>query len=160
MDGGTVDARKLKVEKDGKVEAALVAKNIVLATGARARSLPGLEPDGKLVWTYKEAMVPETMPKSLLVVGSGAIGMEFASFYNDLGVDVAVVEVMERILPVEDAEIASFAHKQFEKQGMTIHTSAQVTKLEVSLAKSSSIGSFSPSASSAMSKVWGSKALK
>jgi len=130
LDGGTVDARKLKVEKDGKVEAALVAKNIVLATGARARSLPGLEPDGKLVWTYKEAMVPETMPKSLLVVGSGAIGMEFASFYNDLGVDVTVVEVMERILPVEDAEIASFAHKQFEKQGMTIHTGAQVTKLD------------------------------
>ena len=130
LDGGGAGARKLKVEKDGKAVADLVAKHIVLATGARARSLPGLEPDGKLVWTYKEAMVPETMPKSLLVVGSGAIGMEFASFYNDLGADVTVVEVMDRILPVEDEEIAAFAHKQFEKQGMTIHAGAQVTKLD------------------------------
>jgi len=130
LDGGSAGARKLKVEKDGKAVADLVAKHIVLATGARARSLPGLEPDGKLVWTYKEAMVPETMPKSLLVVGSGAIGMEFASFYNDLGADVTVVEVMDRILPVEDEEIAAFAHKQFEKQGMTIHAGAQVTKLD------------------------------
>ena len=130
LDGGSAGARKLKVEKDGKAVADLVAKYIVLATGARARSLPGLEPDGKLVWTYKEAMVPETMPKSLLVVGSGAIGMEFASFYNDLGADVTVVEVMDRILPVEDEEIAAFAHKQFEKQGMTIHAGAQVTKLD------------------------------
>ena len=130
LDGGGAGARKLKVEKDGKAVADLVAKHIVLATGARARSLPGLEPDGKLVWTYKEAMVPETMPKSLLVVGSGAIGMEFASFYNDLGADVTVVEVMNRILPVEDEEIAAFAHKQFEKQGMTIHAGAQVTKLD------------------------------
>jgi dihydrolipoamide dehydrogenase len=130
LDGGGAGARKLKVEKDGKAVADLVAKHIVLATGARARSLPGLEPDGKLVWTYKEAMVPETMPKSLLVVGSGAIGMEFSSFYNDLGADVTVVEVMDRILPVEDEEIAAFAHKQFEKQGMTIHAGAQVTKLD------------------------------
>ena len=130
LDGGSAGARKLKVEEDGKAVADLLAKHIVLATGARARSLPGLEPDGKLVWTYKEAMVPETMPKSLLVVGSGAIGMEFASFYNDLGADVTVVEVMDRILPVEDEEIAAFAHKQFEKQGMTIHAGAQVTKLD------------------------------
>jgi dihydrolipoamide dehydrogenase len=130
LDGGGAGARKLKVEKDGKAVADLVAKHIVLATGARARSLPGLEPDGKLVWTYKEAMVPETMPKSLLVVGSGAIGMEFASFYNDLDAEVTVVEVMDRILPVEDEEIAAFAHKQFEKQGMTIHAGAQVTKLD------------------------------
>ncbi|MDD9907894.1 MAG: dihydrolipoyl dehydrogenase [Rhodospirillaceae bacterium] len=130
LDGGSAGARKLKVEKDGKAVADLVAKHIVLATGARARALPGLEPDGKLVWTYKEAMVPETMPKSLLVVGSGAIGMEFASFYNDLGAEVTVVEVMDRILPVEDEEIAAFAHKQFEKQGMTIHAGAQVTKLD------------------------------
>ena len=130
LGGGSAGARKLKVEKDGKAVADLVAKNIVLATGARARSLPGLEPDGKLVWTYKEAMVPETMPKSLLVVGSGAIGMEFASFYNDLGAEVTVVEVMDRILPVEDEEIAAFAHKQFEKQGMTIHAGAKVTKLD------------------------------
>ncbi len=130
LDGGGAGARKLKVEKDGKAVADLVGKHIVLATGARARSLPGLEPDGKLVWTYKEAMVPETLPKSMLVVGSGAIGMEFASFYNDLGTDVTVVEVMDRILPVEDAEIAAFAHKQFVKQGMTIHAAAQVTKLD------------------------------
>ena len=130
LDGGAAGGRKVKVEKDGKAVAQLVGKHIVLATGARARSLPGLEPDGKLVWTYKEAMVPETMPKSLLVVGSGAIGMEFASFYNDLGAEVTVVEVLERILPVEDAEIAAFAHKQFEKQGMTIHAGAQVTKLD------------------------------
>ena len=128
--GGSAGARRLKVEKDGKVVADLVAKHIVLATGARARSLPGLEPDGKLVWTYKEAMVPETKPNSMLVVGSGAIGMEFASFYNDLGAEVTVVEVMDRILPVEDAEIAAFAHGQFEKQGMTIHTGAQVTRLD------------------------------
>ena len=130
LDGGAAGARKLNVTKDGKPVADLVAKHIVLATGARARELPGLEPDGKLVWTYKEAMVPETMPKSLLVVGSGAIGMEFASFYNDLGADVTVVEVLDRILPVEDEEIAAFAHKQFEKQGMTIHAGAQVTKLD------------------------------
>jgi len=130
LDGGAAGARKLKVTKDGKPVADLVAKHIVLATGARARELPGLEPDGKLVWTYKEAMVPETMPKSLLVVGSGAIGMEFASFYNDLGAEVTVVEVLDRILPVEDEEIAAFAHKQFEKQGMTIHAGAQVTKLD------------------------------
>ena len=87
---------KLKVEKDGKPVADLVAKHIVLATGARARTLPGLEPDGRLVWTYKEAMVPPTMPKSLLVVGSGAIGIEFASFYRNLGAEVTVVEVMDR----------------------------------------------------------------
>lgn len=130
LDGGGAGARKLKVEKDGKAVADLTAKHIVLATGARARSFPGLEPDGKLVWTYKEAMVPESMPKSLLVIGSGAIGMEFASFYNDLGAEVTVVEVLDRILPVEDAEISAFAHKQFEKQGMTIHAGAQVTKLD------------------------------
>ncbi|MFO7481645.1 dihydrolipoyl dehydrogenase, partial [Oceanibaculum nanhaiense] len=106
------------------------AKNVILATGARARSLPGLEPDGKLVWTYKEAMVPETMPKSLLVVGSGAIGIEFASFYKDMGADVTVVEVMDRILPVEDEEISAFARKALEKQGMKIITSAGVKGLK------------------------------
>ena len=121
---------KLKVEKDGKPVAALAAKHIILATGARARSLPGLEPDGKLVWTYKEAMVPPTMPKSLLVVGSGAIGIEFASFYRTLGADVTVVEVMDRVLPVEDAEISAFAKKAFEKQGMKIMTSATVKALK------------------------------
>jgi len=120
---------KLAVEKDGQPVAELTAKNIILATGARARALPGLEPDGKLVWTYKEALVPDLMPKSLLVVGSGAIGIEFASFYNTLGVDVNVVEVMPRVLPVEDEEISAFAHKEFEKQGMKIMTNATVTAL-------------------------------
>jgi dihydrolipoamide dehydrogenase len=123
-------AGKVKVEKDGKPVADLAAKNIILATGARARSFPGLEPDGKLVWTYKEAMVPPTMPKSLLVVGSGAIGIEFASFYRNLGAEVTVVEVMPRILPVEDAEISAFAQKSFEKQGMKIMTGANVKALK------------------------------
>jgi dihydrolipoamide dehydrogenase len=123
---------KLLVEKDGKKVADLTGKHIILATGARARALPGLEPDGKLVWTYKEAMVPKEMPKSLLVVGSGAIGIEFASFYRGLGVEVTVVEVVDRILPVEDAEIAAFAHKSFEKQGMKIITGAAVKSLKKS----------------------------
>ena len=128
--GGPAGAKKLSVEKDGKRVADLVAPHIVLATGARARSLPGLEPDGKLVWTYKEAMVPETMPKSILVVGSGAIGIEFASFYRNLDVEVTVVEVMERILPVEDEDISAFAQKAFEKDGMQIRTGAQVKALK------------------------------
>ncbi len=128
--GRLAGSGKLKVEKDGKPVADLTAKHIILATGARARSLPGLEPDGKLVWTYKEAMVPEALPKSLLVVGSGAIGIEFASFYRDLGVDVTVVEVLERVLPVEDEEISAFARKAFEKQGMKIMTSATVKALK------------------------------
>ena len=93
-----------------------------MATGARARSLPGLEPDGERVWTYKEAMVPPAIPKSLLVVGSGAIGIEFASFYHDMGAEVTVVEVLDRVLPVEDEEISAFARKSFEKQGIKIHT--------------------------------------
>ena len=89
----------------------------MLATGARARSLPGLEPDGKLIWTYKEAMVPEAIPKSLLVVGSGAIGIEFASFYRDMGAEVTVVEVLDRVLPVEDEEISAFARKASRSRG-------------------------------------------
>ena len=121
---------KLAVSKDGKPVADLAAKHIVLATGARARALPGLEPDGKLVWTYKEAMVPPSMPKSLLVVGSGAIGIEFASFFRNMGAEVTVVEVLDRILPVEDEEISAFARKQFEKQGMKIHTAATVKALK------------------------------
>jgi dihydrolipoamide dehydrogenase len=121
---------KLVVEKDGKKVADLAAKHIILATGARARALPGLEPDGKLVWTYKEAMVPDAMPKSILVVGSGAIGIEFASFYHTLGVDVTVVEVLPRVLPVEDEEISALAHKAFEKDGLKIMTSATVTALK------------------------------
>ncbi len=108
----------------------ITARNIVLATGARARTLPGMEPDGKLIWTYREAMVPEAMPKSLLVVGSGAIGIEFASFYRNMGAEVTVVEVLERILPVEDAEISAFAQKAFEKQGMKIMTGATVKALK------------------------------
>jgi len=120
----------VSVTKDGKEIEQLIGKNIILATGARARVLPGLEPDGKLIWTYREAMTPDMMPKSLLVVGSGAIGIEFASFYRTLGAAVTVVEVMERILPVEDEEISGLARKAFEKQGMKILTGAKTTKLE------------------------------
>ncbi len=121
---------KLAVAKDGKLVVEVTAKHVILATGARARSLPGLEPDGKLVWTYKEAMIPDAIPKSLLVVGSGAIGIEFASFYRTMGAAVTVVEVLDRILPVEDEEVSAFARKQFEKQGIKILTSAKVTKLD------------------------------
>src|SRR5918992_655922 len=106
------------------------AKHIIIATGARPRVLPGLEPDKKLVWTYFEAMVPQKMPKSLLVVGSGAIGVEFASFYRSFGAEVTVVELLPQILPVEDAEIAAFARKAFEKQGIKIITGAKVSKLD------------------------------
>lgn len=121
---------KVEIEKKDKTKEVLSAKHIILATGARARVLPGLEPDGKLVWTYREAMVPDFMPKSLLVIGSGAIGIEFASFYRTLGAEVTVVEVMDKILPVEDDEISALARKSFEKQGMKIMTSAKVVKLE------------------------------
>ncbi len=120
---------KLSVTKDGKPVADLTAKHIILATGARPRALPGLEPDGKLIWTYFEAMVPESLPKSLLVIGSGAIGIEFASFFRSLGSEVTVCEILPRVLPVEDEEISAFARKQFEKQGMKIHTETQVSGL-------------------------------
>ena len=120
---------KVIVKRDGGTEE-LSAKNIVLATGARARELPGLEADGDLVWTYKHALMPVRMPKKLLVIGSGAIGIEFASFYNTLGADTTVVEVMDRVLPVEDAEISAFAKKQFVKQGMTIMEKAMVKQLD------------------------------
>jgi dihydrolipoamide dehydrogenase len=120
---------KVAVTKDANTQE-FVATNIVLATGARARALPGLEPDGRLVWTYREAMVPPAFPKSLLVVGSGAIGIEFASFFRTLGSDVTVVEVLDRILPVEDEEISQFAAKAFMKQGMKLKTSTIVEKLE------------------------------
>ncbi|MGC2199869.1 MAG: dihydrolipoyl dehydrogenase [Stellaceae bacterium] len=123
---------RLAVATDGNPVAELGAEHIVLATGARARSLPGLEPDGERVWTYKEAMVPKAIPKSLLVVGSGAIGIEFASFYHDMGTEVTVVEVLDRVLPVEDEEISAFARKSFEKQGIKIHTAATVKALEQS----------------------------
>jgi dihydrolipoamide dehydrogenase len=113
----------------------LTAKAIVLATGARARTLPGLEADGDLVWSYKHALVPKRMPKKLLVIGSGAIGIEFASFFNTLGAETTVVEVMDRVLPVEDAEISAFAKKQFVKQGMTILEKTTVKKLDRSPGK-------------------------
>ncbi|WP_176083007.1 dihydrolipoyl dehydrogenase [Martelella sp. HB161492] len=106
------------------------AKHIIVATGARPRSLPGIEPDGKLIWTYFEALKPETLPKSLLVMGSGAIGIEFASFYRSLGVDVTVVEVMKQIMPVEDVEISEFARKRLEKRGIKILLEAKVAKVE------------------------------
>src|SRR5262245_36831168 len=106
------------------------ADHVIVATGARPRVLPGLEPDGRLVWTYFEAMVPDRVPKSLLVIGSGAIGVEFASFFRTLGAEVTIVEVLPQILPVEDAEIAAFARKQFEKQGIKIFTGTKVTKLD------------------------------
>ncbi len=121
---------KVVLEKDGKKIDEITGKHIIIATGARARVLPGLEPDGKLVWTYREAMVPDFMPKSLVVVGSGAIGIEFASFYRTLGAEVTVVEVMDRVLPVEDEEISTIARKSFEKQGMKILTGAKTTKIE------------------------------
>jgi dihydrolipoamide dehydrogenase len=126
----TVKASKTPAPKDTLGPGSYAAKHIIIATGARPRVLPGLEPDKKLVWTYFEAMNPDKMPKSLLVVGSGAIGIEFASFYRTLGAEVTVVEVLPQILPVEDAEIAAFARKQFEKQGMKIMSGAKVTKLD------------------------------
>jgi len=132
LNGGTAGARKLSVTKDGKPVADLVGKHIILATGARARTLPGMEPDGKTIWTYREAMVPDAMPKSLLVIGSGAIGIEFASFYRDMGAEVTVVEVLDRVLPVEDEEISAFAHKAFTKQGMKLLTGAKVASVKAS----------------------------
>lgn len=116
--------------KNAKGEGTYTADHIIVATGARPRALPGIEPDGKLIWTYFEAMVPAKLPKSLLVMGSGAIGIEFASFYRTMGVEVTVVEVMPQVVPVEDAEIGAFARKAFEKQGIKILTSAKVTKVE------------------------------
>jgi dihydrolipoamide dehydrogenase len=126
----TVKASKNEAPKGALGPDAYLAKHIILATGARPRVLPGLEPDKKLIWTYFEAMVPERMPKSLLVVGSGAIGMEFASFYRTFGAEVMVVEILPQILPAEDAEISAFARKQFEKQGIKILTDAKVAKLD------------------------------
>ena len=129
---GKITVKKSPVEapKGALGEGAYQAKHIILATGARPRVLPGLEPDNKLIWTYFEAMIPEKVPKSLLVVGSGAIGIEFASFFHTMGSEVTVVEVLPQILPVEDAEIAGLARKRFEKQGIKILTNTKVTKLE------------------------------
>jgi dihydrolipoamide dehydrogenase len=123
-------AGKLAVAMNDKSNVTLAYRNVILATGARARNLPGLEADGKLVWTYREAMVPPEFPKSLLVIGSGAIGIEFASFYRTMGAEVTVCEVVDRILPVEDEEISAFAKRAFEKQGMKILTAATVSNLK------------------------------
>jgi len=130
MGEATITAKGKVSVKTAKGTEELTAKNIVVATGARARELPGLEADGDLVWTYKAALDPVRMPKKLLVIGSGAIGIEFASFYNTLGADTTVVEVMDRVLPVEDEEISKFAKKQFEKQGMKIMEKSMVKKLD------------------------------
>jgi len=126
----TVKASKTEAPKGSLGPGSYQAKHIIVATGARPRVLPGIEPDKKLLWTYFEAMNPDKMPKSLLVVGSGAIGVEFASFYRTMGAEVTIVEVLPQILPVEDAEIAAFARKQFEKQGIKIITGAKVTRLD------------------------------
>ncbi|MFN3451084.1 MAG: dihydrolipoyl dehydrogenase [Sphingorhabdus sp.] len=128
-DGKLVAANKLTVTKDGKSEE-LTAKNIILATGARARDLPFAPADGKRIWTYRHAMVPPEMPEKLLVIGSGAIGIEFASFYNDMGAEVTVVEMLDRIVPVEDADVSTFLEKALKKQGMTIITGAGVEELK------------------------------
>lgn len=130
MGTGTIPAKGKVTVKTDKGTEEVTAKAIILATGARARELPGLEADGDLVWTYKAALTPKRMPKKLLVIGSGAIGIEFASFYNTLGADTTVVEVMDRVLPVEDAEISAFAKKSFEKQGMKIMQKAMVKQLD------------------------------
>jgi dihydrolipoamide dehydrogenase len=128
---GQLDGKQtVVVSKDGKAVDSITSAHIILATGARARSLPGLEPDGKLIWTYKEAMVPDAMPNSVLVIGSGAIGIEFASFYHHLGAEVTVVEILDRVLPVEDQEISGLARKQLEKRGLKIHTGAKVSALQ------------------------------
>lgn len=116
--------------KNTKGEGTYSARHIIVATGARPRVLPGIEPDGKLIWTYFEAMVPQAMPKSLIVMGSGAIGIEFASFYRTMGTEVTVIELMPQVMPVEDAEISKFARRQFEKQGMKFMLEAKVTKVE------------------------------
>lgn len=128
-DGKLTAPGKLTVMKDGKTEE-LTAKNIIVATGARARDLPFAPADGKRIWTYRHAMVPPEMPKKLLVIGSGAIGIEFASFYNDMGAEVTVVEMMDRIVPVEDADVSTFLEKSLKKQGMTIMTGAGVESLK------------------------------
>jgi dihydrolipoamide dehydrogenase len=124
--GALAGPGKVAVTRDGKPVAELAAKHIILATGARARVLPGIEPDGKLIWTYKEALVPPAMPKRLIVIGSGAIGSEFASFFLNMGAEVTLIEVMDRILPVEDAEVSAFVQKAFVKQGMKVITGAKV----------------------------------
>jgi dihydrolipoamide dehydrogenase len=127
---GTITGKgTLRVVKEGKTTE-LQAKNIIVATGARARDLPFAKADGNKIWTYRHAMVPKEMPSKLLVIGSGAIGVEFASFYSDMGAEVTIVEMLDRILPVEDEEVSAFVHKALTKQGMKIHVSSGVDKLE------------------------------
>ncbi len=121
---------KLSVTKDGKPVSTLTAKNIILATGARARELPGMEPDGKLIWYYKDALVPKDVPERLLVIGSGAIGIEFANFFHTFGAKTTVVEMMDRIVPAEDAEVSAFLQKSLVKDGMEIMTSVGVKSLK------------------------------
>jgi dihydrolipoamide dehydrogenase len=130
-DGALTGKGKLSVTKDGKTTE-LAAKHIIIATGARARDLPFAKADGNKIWTYRHAMVPKEMPTKLLVIGSGAIGVEFASFYSDMGAQVTIVEMLDRILPVEDADVSAFVHKALTKQGMKIHVSSGVDKLEPS----------------------------
>ncbi|HEU4968366.1 FAD-dependent oxidoreductase, partial [Sphingomonas sp.] len=127
-DGKLTGKGKLSVTKDGKATE-LTAKNIIVATGARARDLPFAKADGKRIWTYRHAMTPPEMPTKLLVVGSGAIGIEFASFYRDMGADVTVVEMLDRLVPVEDADVSAFLEKAVKKQGMKTMTGAGVEKL-------------------------------
>jgi dihydrolipoamide dehydrogenase len=130
MGEGRLTAANTLVVKSDKGEEMLTAKNIIIATGARARDLPFAPADGKRIWTYRHAMTPPEMPKKLLVIGSGAIGIEFASFYNDMGAEVTVVEMMDRIVPVEDADVSTFLEKALKKQGMTILTGAGVQSLK------------------------------
>ena len=134
LEAGKPAPTVLVKDKNGD-ERSIKSKHVLLATGARARELPqaGLKADGKLIWTYREAMTPDTMPKRLLVIGSGAIGIEFASFYNELGSNVTVVEMIDRILPAEDEEISKIAEKEFKKQGITVLTKAGVEALEARL---------------------------
>ncbi|CAH0265394.1 dihydrolipoyl dehydrogenase [Roseomonas sp. CECT 9278] len=124
--GALAGPGKVAVTKDGKPVAEVAGKNIILATGARARVLPGMEPDGKLIWSYREALVPDALPRKLIVIGSGAIGSEFASFYQNMGSEVTLIEAMDRILPVEDAEVSAFVQKAFVNQGMKVITSAKL----------------------------------
>ncbi len=125
-----LDSKKISVAKDGAEVAQVEATNFIIATGARARVIPGMEPDVENIWTYREAMTPKALPKSILVVGSGAIGVEFASFYRNMGSQVTIIEMAANILPVEDEEISKLAHKSFEKQGIKIHTSASLKSLK------------------------------
>ena len=131
MGEGTLTGPTSLTVKGEKGEETLTAKHIIVATGARARDLPFAPADGKRVWTYRHAMTPPEMPSKLLVIGSGAIGIEFASFYKDMGAEVTVVEMLDRVVPVEDADVSAFLEKALTKQGMTIKTGAGVEELKV-----------------------------